>query len=60
MKPRCILSLILFSVIVYGDTTLENDVLIYGYNYNGDLQDGKRHGNGKFVMPMVIHMMDNG
>ncbi|MAI86951.1 MAG: hypothetical protein CMF99_07320, partial [Candidatus Marinimicrobia bacterium] len=51
MKPFCISSLILFAVILFGDSVPKNDIVIFGHNYTGDLKDGKRHGNGHYIYP---------
>ena len=51
MKAIFILTLFLFSFLNSQSEDITNDVIQYGFNYIGDLKDGKRHGNGKYIYP---------
>ena len=51
MKAIFILSMLLFSFFNSQSEDITNDVIQYGFNYIGDLKDGKRHGNGKYIYP---------
>ena len=49
MKHICIFSLVLLSVMLSDNSESKSDIIIFGHNYTGDLKDGKRHGNGKYI-----------
>ena len=51
MKAIFIPTLFLFSFLNSQGEDITNDVIQYGFNYTGDLKDGKRHGNGKYIYP---------
>ena len=57
MKAIFIPTLFLFSFLNSQSEGITNDVIQYGFNYFGDLKDGKRHGNGKYTrmeIPMKV------
>ena len=41
----------LLIVVLSGNSDPKKDVVIFGHNYTGDLKDGQRHGNGKYIYP---------
>ncbi len=49
MKFFSIFSLTISSILVSQKLDLNPEILQYGFNYTGDIKDGKRHGIGKFL-----------
>ena len=47
MKFNIINIALLCSLINAQKDSLEKDIIEYGYNYTGELKDGKRNGKGK-------------
>ena len=49
MKHISIFSLVLLSIVLSDNSGSKSDIVIFGHNYTGDLKDGKRDGNGKYI-----------
>ena len=49
MKFNIINIALLCSLINAQNEALETDIIEYGYNYTGELKDGKRNGKGKYT-----------
>ena len=49
VKHIFIFSLVLLSIILSDNSESKSDIVIFGHNYTGDLKDGKRDGNGKYI-----------
>ena len=49
MKVFTIFSLLAISILMCQNRDENSEILQYGFNYMGDIKDGKRHGTGKFI-----------
>ena len=49
MKFNIINIVLLFSLINAQKEFPEKDIIEYGYNYTGEMKDGKRNGQGKYT-----------
>ena len=49
MKVFTIFSLLAISILMSQNKYEDPEILQYGFNYMGDIKDGKKHGIGKFI-----------